>query len=343
MKVIAVVDERKTKVFEIDMPVPNKNEVLIRIKGCSLCTFEQRVFTRQIKYPLPWVGGHEIAGVIEALGEGVDPAVYTIGAKVAPRLLNVCGNCYYCRHGMESLCIEAYKFETQVGKLYPGGLGEYIIANVSQIYFLDDRLSFEEAVFAEPLGCVLSSIERAKIGLGDDVVIIGGGVMGMLHILCSKLSGARVILSEPDNKRAEFAKKLGADFTINPKEQDPVQFVKDLSGGRGAEVVINTTPISALVEQGIKMTAPLGRFVQYSSMHPDTPVSISPNWLHNSYADLTGTVNTSIRTFNSSVTLLNKGLINVKPLMSEVYDILEVDKAFERSLCPETFRVMIRF
>jgi len=343
VKVVAVVDERKTKLFEIERPVPQKDEVLVRIKGCSLCTFEQRVFTRETKFPLPWVGGHEIAGVIEELGEGVDPAMYPIGAKVAPRLLYVCGTCYYCRHGMESLCVKAYKLNSQTGKLSPGGLGEYIVANVSQIYFLNDIVSFEEAVFAEPLGCVLSSIERAKIGIGDDVIIIGGGVMGMLHVLCSKLSGARVILSEPDKKRAEFAKKLGADFVVNPKEQDPVQFVKDLSDGRGADVVFNTTPISALVEQGIKMTAPLGRFVQYSSMHPDTPVSISPNWLHNSFAQLTGTVNTSVGSFNSSVTLLNKGLINVKPLMSEVYGISEADKAFERALCPETFRVMIRF
>jgi L-iditol 2-dehydrogenase len=184
---------------------------------------------------------------------------------------------------------------------------------------------------------------QGKIRLGEDVVIIGGGVMGMLHILCSKLSGARVILSEPDAKRAEFAKKLGADFVVNPKEQDPVQFVKDLSGGKGADVVFNTTPISALVEQGISMIAPAGRFVQYSSMHPDTPISISPNWLHNFQAILTGTKSPSIKAFTNAVTLLNKGLINVKPLLSEEYDMSEADKAFERATSPETFRVMIRF
>jgi L-iditol 2-dehydrogenase len=343
MKVIAVVDERKTQIFEIDKPVPGPNEILVNIKGCALCTFEQRVFTRQTKYPLPWVGGHEIAGVIAELGEGVDPNVYKIGTKIAPRMLNACGACYFCRHGMENMCVSAYKSAAMAGKIYAGGLGEYITVSVANAYLLDEKLSFEEAVLAEPLGCVMNSIMQGKIKPGDDVVIIGGGVMGMLHILCSKLSGARVILSEPDVKRAEFAKKLGADFVVNPKEQDPVQFVKDLSGGRGAEVVFNTTPISALVEQGISMTGPSGRFIQYSSMHPDTPISLSPNWLHNSQAVLTGTKSPSIWAFNGSVTLLNKGLINVKSLVSEVYDMSEADKAFERAASPETFRVMIQF
>ena len=342
MKVIAIVDERKTRVFEIDKPVPGRGEVLVRIKGCALCTFEQRVFTGAVKFPLPWVGGHEIAGVIEELGEGVDPAVYKAGTKIAPRTLNACRTCYYCRHGMENMCVNAYRSAAMAGKITPGGLGEYITMDIENVYLLEDKLSFEEAVFAEPLGCVMNSIMQGKIEVGDDVAVIGGGVMGMLHILCSKLSGARVILSEPDEKRAEFARKMGADFVINPNAQDPVQAIKDLSGGRGAEVVFNTTPVSALAEQGIRMTAPAGRFVQYSSMHPDTPISLSPNWLHNSQAVLTGTKSPGIRAFNNSVNLLNKGLINVKPLMSEVYDITEADKAFERALSAETFRVMIR-
>lgn len=243
---------------------------------------------------------------------------------------------------MENMCVSAYKSAAMAGKIYPGGLGEYITIKLEDAYLLDDKLSVEEAVFAEPLGCVVNSLMQARIEIGDDVAIIGGGVMGMLHVLCSKLSGARVILSEPDEKRAEIAKKLGADIVINPNAQDPVEAVKKLTGGRGAEAVFNTTPISALVEQGFKMTAPSGRFVQYSSMHPDTPVSMSPNWLHNNQPVLTGTKSPNIKAFNTSVNLLNKGLVNVKPLLSEVYDMNEADKAFERALSPETFRVMIR-
>jgi L-iditol 2-dehydrogenase len=343
MKVVAITGERKTGIFEIDRPVLGPGQVLIRIKACALCTFEQRVFVREVKFSLPWVGGHECAGVIEEIGSNVDPGMYKIGAKAAPRTLNSCGECYYCRHGQENLCVKAYTSSANAGKLVPGGLGEYLAVDVSKVFLLNEDISFEEAVFAEPLACVVNSVMRGQITLGSDVVIIGGGVMGMLHILCSKVSGARVILSEPDGERAGFARNLGADIVIDPKKQDPVQAVKDLTGGRGADVVFNTTPTPALVEQGIKMTGRLGRFIQYSSMHPDAPVQFSPNWLHDSETILTGTVSPSILSFATSVNLLNKKLVNVKPLMTEAYDINEADRAFERALSSETFRVMIRF
>jgi L-iditol 2-dehydrogenase len=224
----------------------------------------------------------------------------------------------------------------------PGGLSEYLVIKTENAYLLDEKISIEEGVFAEPLGCVVTSVMQGKIEIGDDVMVIGGGVMGMLHILCSKLSGARVTLSEPNEKRAEFAKQLGVDYIVNPNAQDPVQFIKDITGGRGAEVVFNTTPVSALVEQGLKMIAPAGRFLQYSSMHPDNPVPISPNWIHDKEVILTGTKSPHIKAFTTSVDLINKGIINVKPLLSEAYDMADADTAFERAMSAETYRVMIR-
>jgi L-iditol 2-dehydrogenase len=344
LKVVAIVDERKTGVFEIDRPVPGPNQVLVRIKACALCTFEQRVFTRVTNRALPWVGGHECAGVIEEIGGEVDPLVYKKGAKAALRVLLSCGECYYCRRGRENLCTNAYKKSAaSAGTISPNGLGEYLALDAANIFLLEEDIKYETAVFAEPLACVVNSIERGQIGLGDDVVILGGGVMGMLHILCAKLSGARVIMSEPDEKRAGMARKIGADFVINPLKQDPVQFVKDMTGGRGADVVFNTTALASLAEQAIKMTGPMGRFVMYSSLHPDAPISISPNWLHNTETVLTGSKSPSVGAFDKSVRLLNKKLINVEPLLTEAYDYTEADKAFERAVSPETFRVMIRF
>ncbi|MDR0718683.1 MAG: alcohol dehydrogenase catalytic domain-containing protein, partial [Treponema sp.] len=168
MKVVAIVDERKTGIFEIDRPVPKANQVLIRIKACALCTFEQRVFTRTTSRALPWVGGHEFAGFIEELGEGVDPEVYKKGAKAAAKVLISCGECYYCRHGRENLCTNAYKKSAaSAGTISPNGLGEYIALDVSQVFILDDKISWETAVFAEPLACVVNSIERGQVGLAD--------------------------------------------------------------------------------------------------------------------------------------------------------------------------------
>lgn len=343
MKVVAITGPRKTGVFEIDKPVPGPGQVLIRIHACALCTFEQRVFTQVTKKTLPYVGGHEFAGLIEEIGEGLDAKDYPVGAKVAVRVLQSCGTCYYCRHGEENLCTGAYaKSSAAAGTLTPNGLGEYIAVSASQVYRLADDTPYEQAVFVEPFACVLGSVERGKIALGDDVVVIGGGIMGMLHVIASKLSGARVILSEPDAARAEMAKRYGADVVLDPKKEDVIQRVKELTGG-GANVVFNTTPIAALAAQAIAMTAPMGRCVMYSSIHPDEPIEVSPNAIHNSEIVITGSKSPSVRAFDTSARILSKGIVDLKPLLTEAYEKEEADTAFERACSMDTYRVMIRF
>lgn len=344
MKVVAIVKERKTEIFEIPKPEPGAGQILIRIHGCALCTFEQRVFTQMTKKTLPYVGGHELAGVIEALGEGVDEKSFPLGAKAAARVLKNCGTCYYCRHGQENLCKGAYaKSAAAAGTLTPNGLGEYIAVDSNQVFLLSEDTPYEQAVFVEPFACVLNSIERGQIELGDDVVVIGGGVMGILHVIAAKMSGARVILSEPDTERAKMAKRYGADIVLNPMEVDVVEEVKKMTGGEGANVVFNTTPITALAAQAIAMTGMMGRMVQYSSMHPDNPIEVSLNHIHNTEIVITGSKSPSIKAFDTAARILSKRIVDLTPLLTESYAMEEADQAFERALSAETYRVMIRF
>ena len=109
MKVVAITGERKAEVVEIDKPVLGKNQILMKVNGCALCTWEQRMYSGAINYiPFPFVGGHEIAGEIAALGEGVDAKVYPVGKKIVANLIKKpCGKCYFCRHGAENLCTMA--------------------------------------------------------------------------------------------------------------------------------------------------------------------------------------------------------------------------------------------
>lgn len=344
MKVVVIADEKKVEVRKVRRPVPKANQILMRIRACAICTWEQRTFTRESHMPLPFVGGHEIAGEVAALGEGVSEKEFPVGGKIVARLIHVCGKCYFCRRGEENLCVELNNLDSSEMEIMgTGGMGEYLAIDASQAYRIPEELPVETAVFAEPLACVLNSIEKGKIELGDDVMVIGGGIMGMLHILAAKLSGARVILSEPDPERRKIAKELGCDITLNPVETDPVDYVRSLTEGRGAEAVFNTTPISAVAKQAVEMTAPMGRCVMYSSQHPDRPFEISPNWLHNSETIVTGAVSPSVRSFNRSVNLLSKGMVNPKKLVSGVYSCEEAQAAFEAAVRPDTFRIVVTF
>ncbi len=344
MKVVAITAERQTAVCEIDRPEPSPGQVLVHLHACALCTFEQRVFTQVTKKALPYVGGHECAGVIEGWGAGVDRDEYPKGQKVAVRILQSCGHCPECRRGEENLCRNSYrKSAASAGQLLPNGLGEYLAVDEGQVYKLDNDLPYEQAVMVEPFACCVNSIERADIRLGDDVVVIGGGVMGIFHVILAKMRGARVILSEPDAARGKMARHYGCDVVINPQEVDAVEEVRRLTGGEGANAVFNTTPVSALSSQGIQMLALMGTFVQYSSMHPDMPVEVSMNAIHNSEIIVTGTKSPSIQAFETSARILSKRIVDLTPLLTESYSMEEATTAFERATSMDTYRVMIQW
>lgn len=344
MKVVAITAERETAVCEIEKPTPGPGQVLVHLHACALCTFEQRVFTQVTKKSLPYVGGHECAGVIEELGEGVDSEEYPLGQKVALRVLQSCGHCPECRRGEENLCRNSYrKSAASAGKLLPNGLGEYLAVDERQVFKLDNDLPYEQAVMVEPFACCVNSVERGQIRLGDDVVVIGGGVMGLFHVILAKLRGARVILSEPNAARAEMAKGYGCDVVINPTEVDAIQEVMRLTEGEGANVVFNTTPAPALAAQGLKMLSLMGTFVQYSSMHPDNPVEVSMNGIHNTERVITGSKSPSVEAFETSARLLSKRVVDLTPLLSESYPMEEATEAFERATSMDTYRVMIRW
>jgi L-iditol 2-dehydrogenase len=258
-------------------------------------------------------------------------------------LLNSCGHCYGGRHDEQNVCDHSSDVDmSQMDIMGMGGLAEYINADLSQVYFLNNDLPVEKACFAEPLACVLNSIEKGKIEIGDDVVVIGGGIMGQLHVMCSKLQGARVIMSEPDEARRKLAAELGADVCIDPTACDAVETVKELTDGNGAAVVFNTTAVSAVAQQAIGMVAKMGRVIMYSSQHPDKPIEVSPNWLHNSEAVITGAVSPSLRSFRRSCDALYKGIIDPEKLVSGVFDIDDAQKAFETAIRPDTFRCIIK-
>jgi L-iditol 2-dehydrogenase len=328
----------------MERPEPGPNEIQIRVRACALCTWEQRVFTGEKPAPLPLVGGHELAGEISALGTGVDPKQYPVGARVAARVIKACNSCYYCRRGEPTQCVELNTFRLNGPSVYGmGGLAEYICLDRSAVWRYDEQRPFAEIALTEPLACVLHSIRRAWPKMGDDAVVIGGGVMGQLHLLCLQKMGIRTVLSEPDAVRRAFAAAHGCSVVIDPVKEDAVARVLQLTGGRGAETVFNTTAVSAVEKDAIRMTGKLGCCVTFSSQHPDSPVQVSPNWLHNSESILTGAVNPSVISFDQAVNVLSKGLLDIRDLISAVYPKEEAMQAFLDAIRPDTYRVEIRF
>ena len=342
IRTIAVTGERKTEILDLETPDLVNGEVLVKVHAVALCTLEQRIFRREVKMPLPCTGGHEVSGEIAALGPGVNTKRWAVGQRVAVRLLYNCGECHYCRTGRTNLCEMGQKKPTREGLLPgPGGLCDYVIVKSQDLYPVADGISYEEASLTEPLACCVHSVQKADPKFADTVVVIGGGIMGINHVMLCKKRGCRVIMSEVDPARRELAAKLGADITFNPLEKDPVEYVKELTEGRGADCVFNTTAIPSVVPQAIAMTGKVGKMIQYSSMHPDAPVEVSPQMLHSTEMIITGSVSPSATDFYTASRLINYGIIDMKSVIFGTFAFEDAQSAFEQSIKPGTFRCII--
>lgn len=338
-KVSVMTAEKTVETRDMELRHPGPGQVLVKVDSCAICTMEQRVYNGLMKY-YPFSGGHEVAGTAAEVGEGVTSA--KPGDKVTIRLLTSCGECYYCRSGHENQCVVSFKASIHQGLNGPGGLAEYMLVDSKIVYKVADDLDLTYACLAEPLGCCVHSVGKGDVHLGDDVVVIGAGIMGAFHIQLAKLRGARVIACEVDPERLEVAKKMGADVLVNSAEVDAVEKVKELTEGRGADVVFCTAALVDLAAQAIRMTGKLGRCVMYSSFHPKKPIELDVNNVHYSEMIITGSVNPETRDFHTAAKLLSSKIVDPTHLVSEVIPFAQLDYAFERAIDPKTYRIIVK-
>lgn len=225
MKACVLEKPYDVRIKELPIPEPKDDEVLLRVTVAGICTNDVRDY-KGSRYTYPRIGGHEYAGVIEKLGKDVDNGIFHIGQKVVNYIIDECGVCYNCKHEHENICDSAESgktFYNEGGISGYFGFAEYIAVKARHLHMVPNDTPDELAAFTEPLACVINSINKTGIRMGDDVVIIGGGVMGLLHVLCAKRQGASVIVSETSADRRKLALELGADAVIDPVESDPVE------------------------------------------------------------------------------------------------------------------------
>lgn len=340
MKAIIITEPRKAEVREITTPTPAAGEVLVRIEKCLICTWEQRIFAGG-DVALPFVPGHEVSGTVAAIGADTITDL-KVGQRVVVKTYDSCGQCEQCYRGHDNECTGKSKGRTFDGIPGTGGFAQYLAIASNRVYALpDENADLAAAAFAEPLACCLGSLDQAGVEFGEDVVIVGGGIMGQLHNVLCKKRGARTILVEPDEARRNKAREMGADVVVDPMSCDPIETIKSLTGGRGAHVCFYTVNVLSLAQDYLECLAKRGRMVYYGSFHPSGPIQIDPNKIHYSEKRITGSYSPTAKNFWTASRLLGYHLIEVAPFITERYDLSECQKAFERAASPETYRVLI--
>lgn len=346
MKAVILKKPGDFAIEEIPTPEPSTDEVLIKIYASGICTNDVRDFKGECNYSYPRIGGHEYCGVIEKLGSAVDTKKFAVGQKVVQYIIDDCKECYFCKRGEENICVglpQTKTFQNPDGLSGYCGFAEYITAKAEDLFVYPADSKFEDMAFTEPLACVVNSVNRTNIRFGDDVLVIGGGTMGLLHVILAKLKGANVILSEPMKERRQKALGLGCDFAFDPMNENLREKLNELTDGRGADVVFNTTAIPAIAKEAVEMTAPGGTVVMFSSIHPNKPVEVDMGKVHSFQKTITGAVSPTISAYHQSVLLIGKKIVSPSPLIEKIFSYEDFGAAIQTAMRPDTYKVILKF
>ena len=327
MKAAMLYGVKDLRIEDIEVPKVGPGEVLVKVKAATTCGTDLKIFkrgyvSRVIK--LPTVFGHEWAGEVAEVGEGVSwPKV---GMRVRAGNSAPCLRCKMCQKGCYNLCEDMIWLW--------GAYAEYIkiparmvLVNMQEI---PSNLSYEETALTEPLACVLHGIEKAEVGLGDTVAILGAGPIGLMHLLCAKRLGAsKTIIIDLIEERLEFAEKLGADETVNAGEKNVVNEVRKLTDSYGADVVIEAIGLPQTWEQALKLVRRGGTVLEFGGCPPDTEIKISTELLHYDQIRVMGAFHATPFHFKKALNLIASGTINVKPLITRRMPLEKIKEAFD--------------
>lgn len=272
MRVAMYYNNRDIRLEEMPVPEIGPGEILMRVHASGICGSDLMEWYRLPKAPI--VLGHEVSGEVVETGEGVDK--FRPGDRVIATHHVPCNTCYYCLRGNHSACktLRTTHFD-------PGGFSEYIripAINVDRgVLKLPDEVSYDEASFVEPLGCVVRGLMLAGFRVSDSVLVMGSGITGLLHIQLARALGAgRIIATDISDYRLGAASRFGADHTIDVGD-DVSSFLREVNEGRLADMVIVCTGARQAIEDSFKLVEPGGTILFFAPSSPEAEIRIPYN------------------------------------------------------------------
>jgi L-iditol 2-dehydrogenase len=317
---------------ETPEPRVSAGEVKIRVRNCSTCGTDVKIWrSGHPNMTAPQVMGHEIAGVITDIGDGVDG--WAVGDRVQVIAAIPDGTCPDCLAGHLTICPN----QLSMGYQFPGGFAEFMVVprevlRVDGLNRIPEGVGFAEASLAEPLACVLNGQELARVGPGDTVVVVGSGPIGCLHVRLARARGAAaIILVDLNAERLAAASALvQPDVSIAAGEADPVAAVLAATGGRGADVVITAAASGKAQEQGLRMLARQGRLSLFGGLPKDNPnITVDANLVHYRELTIVGVNGSSPAQNRRALDLIASGEVAVADLITHRLPLADVLEGLE--------------
>lgn len=345
MKAAVVQKIRHAVITDISDPVVKEGSMKVRVEACAVCGSDLRIFLKgDPRATFPRIIGHEIAGTIAEVAPGLTG--FTVGERVAIAPGHGCGKCKYCKNGMGNVCIHP---QPSIGYASSGGFAQYIVppANVVENGFVNkipDNLTFEQASMAELLACCINGQERAQVGNGDTVLIIGAGPAGCMHIQLARVRGAsKVMIANRSAGRLQMAvDRFHPDAAFTEQGDALVQKVLAETDGLGADVVIVAAPSHEAQENALHLVAPRGRVNFFGGLPKDNCIAhLDTNIVHYKECMLTGASSSLGRQNREALKLLSENKIESLKYITHRFTLDEFNEAFAAVERHETIKAVI--
>src|SRR3569623_1769868 len=326
-------------VDEVATPAPGPGEILFRVEACGVCHTDLKKIESNL-LPPPRIFGHETAGVIAAVGAKV--TCYKPGDRVIVFHHIPCGKCFYCLRKLYAQC-PVYKRVGVTAGFEPagGGFAQYVRAMnwivERGVEKIPDGVPFEVAAFVEPVNTCLKAVEQCDPQPNDVVLVQGQGPIGLIFTMLLKLKGCTIVTTDTIPSRIELSKKCGADYALDPRTNDVAAKLKELTAGRGADMVFVATAAKGLVEEAVRSTRPGAKIMQFEQTSDKERIELSGASICVGERSLLGSYSASVELQAESARLVFSGDLPVHLLISHRVPLDKIEFAFRLATHPGDF------
>lgn len=333
MKAAVLQGPNALAVVTIATPQAGPGELVLKVRAATVCGTDLRILTgkktKGVRFPS--VIGHEFAGEVVEVGAGVTQ--FASGDRVCVDPVVPCRACAYCKRGLENVC----QHRQAIGYEFDGAFAEYvripaIALDAGNVFRMPPGMSFEDAALAEPLACCVNGQGNAGIRLGDTVLVLGGGPIGLMHAALARRAGARqVIVSEPNAARREAALQRGVDAVCDPASESLVDKVGRLTDGLGVDVALLAIGVPALVNEAMRAVRKGGAVNLFAGFSAGVMAEVDVNLVHYNELVVSGASALTRLDYELALGLLASGQVDGGSLITHRYPVEDALAAFDQA------------
>lgn len=332
------------KVEEVPIPHAERGELVVRSSVALTCGTDVKMFKRG--HPLarpPQIIGHEYAGTVVEIGEGVkrfEEGMRVVSANSAP-----CNKCYYCLSKQPNLCM--HLDESLVGFTWPGTYAEFVKIperiTRQNTFQVPDQVPLEDVASLEPLSCVVHGWDLLHFTPGGTVVIIGGGPIGLLHVQLARLHGAgQVVLSDVVSERLSEAEKMGTDISVNSAQENLEERIRGVTNGRGADLIIEAVGRKETWESTESLVRKGGEILLFGGCPTGTEVSFKADKIHYGEVSLRGAFHHTPAAVERAFNLIISKQVAITPIVSHQMPLEKAEEALQLMGAGKALKVALK-